>query len=312
MTPAPTAPGSSLRGPFRLAIALLVVTTVTILWGAMTTSTGSGLAFLDWPTSDGEFMPERSYTTVPGFLEHFHRLLGACAGLIVLTLTIWLARHPSASRAARRTAWFGLGLIIVQGVIGGVGVLKGLLALTSVTHGALAQVTLATFAWLAYLLSARRAATVPLANVPPGRGRTLSIIGIAVLIAQTLLGGVARHTNSTHALWSHVSNAAIVFLTVTVVTAFAVGKLADAPGIKGLARWLITLLIVQIVLGFVALAIRNSAGKTPENVANLGTAAVISVHVLLGALLTMLMATLAAHVHGATRPRSAAPQGSPA
>ena len=92
-----------------------------------------------------------------------------------------------------------------------------------------------------------------------------------------------------------------MFLIVTIVTAFAVGKLGDAPGIKGVARWLVALLMIQLVLGFVALAIRNSAGKTPENVANLGTALVISVHVLIGALLTMLMATLAAHVFRATR-----------
>lgn len=57
----------------------------------------------------------------------------------------------------------------------------------------------------------------------------------------------------------------------------------------------------QIVLGFVALSIRNQAGKTPENVANLGTALVISVHVLVGALLTVLAAVLAAHVFRATR-----------
>ena len=60
-------------------------------------------------------------------------------------------------------------------------------------------------------------------------------------------------------------------------------------------------MMLQLVLGFVALAIRNAAGKTPENVNNLGTVLVISVHVLLGALLTAGMAALAAHVFRATR-----------
>jgi hypothetical protein len=88
---------------------------------------------------------------------------------------------------------------------------------------------------------------------------------------------------------------------VTIATGFAVGRLGSVPGIRGLARWILGLVVLQIVLGFVALAIRNQAGKTPANVANLGTAALISVHVLFGALLTVSAATLAAHVFRGTR-----------
>jgi hypothetical protein len=65
-------------------------------------------------------------------------------------------------------------------------------------------------------------------------------------------------------------------------------------------------MLLQIVLGFIALLVRNAAGKTPENVANLGTATLISFHVLLGAILTVLAATLAAHVFRATRAPEAA------
>ncbi|MEO6596115.1 MAG: COX15/CtaA family protein [Planctomycetota bacterium] len=296
------------RGPIRLAVSMLVVTTITILWGAMTTSTGSGLAYLDWPRSDGQLMPESSYTTLPGFFEHFHRLFGATAGLLSLSLALWL--HASRDRhdhrgvlaSARRTAWFGLCLIIAQGVIGGVGVLKGLPAITSVTHGTLAQLTLATFACCTYQLSDRYRNTAPVANVPIGGGRKLALFALVVVVVQTVLGAVARHTNNTHALWTHVGNALVVFLVATIATAYAVGKLAQAPGIKRLSQAVVGLLILQIALGFVALVIRNSAGKTQENVANLGTALVISVHVLLGALLTVLMATLVAHVFRATRP----------
>lgn len=292
------------RGPFRLAVAMLVVTTVTILWGALTTSTGSGLAYLDWPTSEGQLMPESSYTTLPGFLEHFHRLFGATAGALSLWLACWLQatrRGDAALDAAARTAWFGLALIVVQGVIGGVGVLKGLPALTSVTHGTLAQLTLATFAFIAYQLSDRYRATQPVTTVPPGSGRKLALFALAILVAQTVVGAVARHTNSSHALWTHVGNAFVVFVAATIATAFAVGRLGSAPGIRGLARAIVVLLLLQIALGFVALAIRNAAGKTPENVADFGTALVISVHVLIGALLTVLVASLAAHVFRATR-----------
>jgi len=306
---APTEPApSSLRGPFCLASAMLVVTTLTILQGAMTTSTGSGMAFVTWPLSDGELMPERSYTTLPGFFEHFHRLLGALAGALTLSLALWLHLARLGSARVRRTAWLALLLIVVQGVIGGVGVLKNLPVLSSVTHGVLAQLTLATFACIAYQLSERHRTTTPLPNVAPGTGRRITVIAVVMLVLQALIGGIARHSNNAHALWTHAGNSLVVFLVVVIATAFAVGRLGAAPGIKSVARQLTTLLIVQLALGFIALLVRNDAGKTPENVANLGTAALISGHVLIGALLTVLATTLAAHVFRATR-RPDAPQG---
>lgn len=301
-TSTPPLPAERLtKGPFWLAIAMVVVTIVTILWGAMTTSTGSGLAFTGWPLSDGKLMPERSYTTVPGFLEHFHRIFASLAGLLALWLALWLSHGKLGDAKARKTAWFGGFLILTQGVFGGVGVLLELPVFTSVTHATLAQLTLATFAWSAYQLSGRYRQTSPAEGVAPGTGRKLVMFALGILVVQTIVGAIARHSNSPHALWTHVGTAFVVFLVATIATAFAIGRMGDTPGIRGLARAIVLLLILQIALGFVALAIRNNAGKTPENVANLGTAAVISVHVLFGALLTALMASLAAHVFRATR-----------
>jgi len=294
----------STKGPFRLALAMVIVTGVTILWGALTTSTGSGLAFADWPLSDGQLMPESSYKTLPGFFEHFHRLFASLAGVLSLSLALWLQGKGLGDAKARATAWLGGCLILTQGIIGGVGVLEGLPAITSVTHGTLAQLTLATFVWVTYQLSERYRATPPAPGVAPGTGRKLVVVALFFVVLQTVLGAVARHTNSPHALWTHVGHSFIVFVLAVIATSFSVGKLSDTPGIRGLSSTIVLMLIVQIALGFVALAIRNSAGKTPENVANLGTATVISVHVLIGALLTVLMAALAAHVFRATRSSS--------
>jgi cytochrome c oxidase assembly protein subunit 15 len=235
----------------------MVVMTVTILKGALTTSTGSGLAFTTWPLSDGELMPERSYTTLPGFLEHFHRLFAASSGLLALALWLWLVLGRRGDRRACNTALLGGCLTLVQGIVGGTGVLQGLPALTSVVHGTLAQLTLATFAWLAYQLSDRYRRTPPAVDAGPGAGRTLVTFALAILVVQTVVGAVARHTNSSHALWTHVGNAFVVFLVAAIATAFAVGKLATTPGVLGLARTIVLLLIAQIALGFTALAVRN-------------------------------------------------------
>ncbi len=294
------------RGPFRLTFGVLGLMTVTIVLGALTTSTGSGMAYPDWPLSDGQVMPESSWTTVPGFLEHFHRLAAATTGTVALGLWLWLWLGGHGTTLARRTAFLGGCLTLAQGVVGGTGVLKDLPAATSVTHGTLAQLTLATFGWLAYQLSDRYRRTRPLADVAPGTGRGLVLFALGWLVAHTVIGAVARHTNSSHALWTHVGNAFVVFLIAAIATAFAVGKLGAAPGVRGIARTIVSLLIVQIALGFVALAVRNPDGKRPENVEDLGAASVISVHVVVGAMLTVLMAALAAHVFRATRARGAA------
>ena len=300
-TAASPAPAGSTRGPFRLSIAVLAVTVLTIVKGALTTSTGSGLAFRDWPTSDGGLMPVRSYTTVPGFLEHFHRLSGLTIGLLSLALAIWLQAARLGDARVRLCAWLGGCLILVQGIVGGTHVLQGLPVITGVVHATLAQLTLAWFAWVAYQLSDRYRATSPNLAVPPGTGRTLSIVTLGFFVLQTVLGAIARHSNSMHALWTHAGHALVVFLVGTIATSFSMGKLGDTPGLKGVARSIVGGLMLQIALGFVVLAIRPAAGKAPENVGNLVTASIISAHVVIGALLTLQIAALAAHVFRATR-----------
>jgi len=290
------------RGPFYLAVATCTWTAVCTIWlGALTTSTGSGLAYLTWPLSDGEWMPVSSYTELPQFFEHFHRISGAVSGLLALTLWLWLVIGKLGTPRVKRLAFFGGLLNLIQGLIGGTHVLEGLPVATGVVHGTLAQLTLATYVWVAYQLSERFRQQQPLTDVAPGTGRSVAVFGLVIVVVQTVLGAVARHSNSSHALWTHVGNALVVFVVGAIATAFAVGKLGAARGIAGLSRLIVTGLIVQIALGFVALAVRNEDGKQPENVENLGVAMSISVHVLLGALLTAGMAALAAHVFRATR-----------
>src|SRR5213595_1712242 len=81
---------ATLRGPFRLAVAMVAVTIVLILFGAMVTSTGSGMAFSEWPLQDGALVSERTFTELPAFFESFHRYIAATVGLMMLVLTLWV------------------------------------------------------------------------------------------------------------------------------------------------------------------------------------------------------------------------------
>ena len=273
-------------------------TIVVILKGAMVTSTGSGMAYADWPLSDGQLMPASSLTTLAGFLEHFHRIAGAIAGLLSLTLVVDLYRRRALATAGGRAAILGLALILVQGVVGGVGVLNNTPVAMSSLHGTLAQLTIATFAVTAYRLSRRYAATKAIAHPSTGAGRRMAVIAVVALVVQTIIGAIARHSGSEHALWTHVANALVVFLLVLIAAGLAAGRFAAVPGIKSLSRWLLWLLVVQLVLGFVALLIRT--GKSPENVEQLVRASLISSHVLAGSLLTVTASLLAAHVFRGT------------
>lgn len=288
------------RGPFVLAVALVCWTIVVILKGAMVTSTGSGMAYADWPKADGQWLPESSYTTLPGFFEHFHRIAGAIAGLLSLTLVVHLWRCKAMRTPGGRASLLGLVLIIVQGLVGGIGVLNNTPVAISSLHGTLAQLTIVTFAIAAYRLSPRWRATVPVEHPSAGSARTMTVVAVCALVLQTYVGAIARHSGSAHALWTHVANALVVFLIVLVASGLAAGKLGGIPGIQKLAKVLLWLLVLQLVLGFIALLVRT--GKDPKNVEHLWRAALISSHVLTGSLLTVTASLLSAHVfRGALR-----------
>ena len=65
----------------RFAAATVSVTLVTLVAGALVTSKNAGMAFRDWPTSDGHFMVTYPWLADfardwDKFLEHGHRLAG--------------------------------------------------------------------------------------------------------------------------------------------------------------------------------------------------------------------------------------------
>src|SRR4051812_5506157 len=82
-------------------------TVLLLLAGSLVTSTGSGLAVPDWPTTYGwnmfTFPPSK---WVGGILyEHGHRLIASTVGFLTIILAVWLWR----ARAPRREGWAGAG-----------------------------------------------------------------------------------------------------------------------------------------------------------------------------------------------------------
>jgi len=122
---------------------------VLVALGAFTTSIGAGMAFADWPLSNGSVNPHGWLEEIDKFAEHSHRLSGTMMGLITLALAVWL--HRGEERAwLRRLGWWALGIVIFQGVLGGTRVLFDRMhvpgfamsfgQMLRIPHGVLAQV----------------------------------------------------------------------------------------------------------------------------------------------------------------------------
>ena len=105
-----------------LCLAALAWTVVVLQAGGFTTSINAGMAFLDWPLSNGSVNPPGWLQELDKFAEHSHRL--AATGLGILAIVIAVAhRLLEARRPVRLAAYAILALVVAQGGLGGLRVL---------------------------------------------------------------------------------------------------------------------------------------------------------------------------------------------
>ena len=78
----------------RVALVTAVVSLLPIALGSLVTTLGAGMAFLDWPSSDGHGMLAYPWWKSSGdkFVEHGHRLAGVLIGLcsVGLFVVAWI------------------------------------------------------------------------------------------------------------------------------------------------------------------------------------------------------------------------------
>jgi cytochrome c oxidase assembly protein subunit 15 len=175
---------------------------VLLALGAFTTTIGAGMAFPDWPLSNGSINPDGWLTDIAMFAEHSHRLSGTTMGLIAIGLAVALHRTES-RRWLRQLGWWGLAIVIVQGLIGGQRVKLDAMSVPGfdmtlgqmlrVPHGVLAQLYVCLL--IAIAVSCSRGWIERSAPVGT-RVKQLSLLCVALLLVQLTVAVFMRHNNA--------------------------------------------------------------------------------------------------------------------
>lgn len=182
----------------RFALFTAINTWILIFIGGLVTSTGSGLSVPDWPTTYGENMFTFPIDKWIGGIkyEHGHRLFASYVGLLTVILAIWLAIQEE--RQWLKIAGFAaLGLVILQGILGGLTVLFLLPTPISVAHGMLAQSFFCLVAAIALFTSNWWKSELPLIRKKEGRTiQLLALFASVTVFIQLAFGALLRHTYS--------------------------------------------------------------------------------------------------------------------
>lgn len=268
-------------------------TFLLIIAGALVTSNDAGLSVPDWPTSFGSFYKIPRMVGGVRF-EHTHRMIAEFIGLLTIVIAIWTWR-------ADRRRWMkylgigALGTLIAQGVLGGLTVLFFLPPSISTAHAAVAQTFFCIAVCIALFTGRQWVEEVPRVELDMRRPslQTLTLLSIFILYVQLILGAMFRH----HGLgwWPHVANAIVVAFVLSWTAIRALSQYTKIDDVRRPAITLLSLLIAQLCLGFLAFLTRVAWGKDavqPELPMVISTVA----HVAMGALILATAVVLAIQV----------------
>ncbi len=180
--------------------------TLLLYAGGFTTTIRAGMAFLDWPLSNGSLNPENWTRQTDMLAEHSHRLLGQIIGILSLALLylMWLKESRLWVRMMSRVLVL---FVILQGLLGGARVVfdrlniqtdNNLIAQSfAVVHACGAMVVLGILVVLTLGSSGswieRKSG---LSKNVPDSIRFWGIASTVVIFLQILIGAVMRHAEA--------------------------------------------------------------------------------------------------------------------
>jgi heme A synthase len=106
-----------LSGFARYAWGVVAFNILVILWGAFVRASGSGAGCgSHWPSCNGEIIPRAA--AVETLVEFTHRLTSGVALLLVIGLVVWAVRSYPRGDRVRQGAYFSMGFIILEALLG--------------------------------------------------------------------------------------------------------------------------------------------------------------------------------------------------
>jgi cytochrome c oxidase assembly protein subunit 15 len=268
-------------GVHKFAVFLAICTFFLLIAGALVTSNDAALSVPDWPLSYGTLTPPM----VGGIrYEHTHRVIAATVGLLTIVLAFLLWRREE-RRWVRNLGFAAIGVVVAQGVLGGLTVLLYLHYGIPVAHACLAQIFFGIVVSLAVFTSRWWTSERP--QFEDGASlsiRTLATLNAAVIFLQVVLGAGFRHQDIP--VWPHVAGALVVLGMVTW-TAVILRKRFGHSAEMSRARILLHAIFgTQFLLGFGAWWSRMTTADAPQPMPVMVTLTVI--HTVVGALLFAL------------------------
>ena len=284
----------------RLAVACVWVALVPIVFGALTTTQGAGMAVPDYPQTFGQNMFTYNMfgtgVTWDVFLEHTHRLGGSLIGLLCLAFfgMVMIVEDRRWMRVVGTLVLLG---VISQGLLGGVRVLRNMTAL-AMTHGFTAALFFALLCFAA-IATGRGWGQPPRLTLDRGTtdarlriARSATLAAAGFLAVQYLLGGLLRHFNIAAVV--HVVFAAVAW--IALMAAAVAGIMTGVARVRRVGWMLAVAACLQVALGLWAYVVRYGAGL---EIARDGSAAQVisrTSHMVVGVLLVAATASLITQV----------------
>lgn len=244
----------------RFALGMAVETLFLMAVGSATRVMNAGLACPDWPLCYGELVPQQQMN-LEVFLEWFHRLAASSIGLFAIALAVmaWWYRR-SVPHWVPWACSLALGLVIFQGVLGGLTVTE-LLRFDLVTaHLGTALLFFVTLLTIGVCLTPYRGTGTV------GKLSWVSLAAAVLVYLQSILGALvgsqwALHQCLSTARLCAVMNSHLVGVvppTLAIVALVVLSWRTPAlhPALRRLANLAGGLVVLQILLGVATFKLR--------------------------------------------------------
>jgi hypothetical protein len=172
--------------------------------------------------------------------QFWHHMIGGV--VVVLMLGLAIGRST-------QLAWIGLGIGILDGVLGARAITNALPQLSGILHALLAQLFFGAIVAIAVVTSESwMRGPAPIDDTwRPSLG-SLSVAVPAIILLQTMLGASYRY-RTLGVIW-HILNAMLVLLLILIVAVFLVRQFPQHPTLRPASVTLAVITAIQVMLGF--------------------------------------------------------------